>query len=247
MFKQLNLKIIGGIAFIAILLLSGVYLYSQWSYKRFASELDVPPQSSTLPETVSESNTIKPSEQSKPTLSTESVNENLKDELEPIAETDVKEVSEFDASSLLSTFGMPEEVTSLLDEDVREEDFEKAQEHLTETYGKSPETLAVIDKLKQLSNTTLRLDDLTELLETWIDVLPEEQHEIRQRLMKSLAQLQQVKGLSGNTLVRLMAAPELNPTQSGGPGRVTIQGGNARVIQGDKSRVIIKDAETETK
>ena len=255
MFKQLDLKVIGGIVIIAVLLVVGIHFYSKWSYNRFATEIGAAPQSTTLSEPVLEPGKITSSEQFK---ETQSVNENVK--VKPIVKSDLSntakekegsadktETSEFDASSLMSTFGMPEEVTSLLDEDAEEKDFEKAQEHLIEKYGQSPEVEAVIDKLKQLSNSTVQFGDLIELLETWIDILPEEQHEIRQRLMNSLAQLQQIKGLSGNTPVRFIAAPVLNPTLSGGSDRVTISGGNARVIQGDESRVIIKDTETKTK
>ena len=255
MFKQLDRKVIGGIVIIAVFLIAGIYFYSKWSYNRFATEIGAAPQSTTPSEPVSETDKITPSEQSK---ETQSVNGNVKVKPKSIVKSELAntakegsvektEASEFDASSLLSDFGIPEEVTSLLDEDAEAEDFEKAQAHLTETYGESPEVEAVIDKLKQLSNTTVQFGDLIELLETWIDVLPEEQHEIRQRLMNSLAQLQQIKGLSGNTPVRFIAAPVLNPTLSGGSDRVTISGGNARVIQGDESRVSIKDTETKTK
>ncbi len=259
MFKQLDLKIMGGIVIIAVLLLAGIHFYSKWSYNRFATEIGAAPQSTTPSEPGTETDKITPSEQSK---ETQSVNENVKgkpkstivkSELANTAKEDEvpaekTETPGFDASSLLSNFGMPEEVTSLLDEDAEEKDFEKAQEHLAEKYGQSPEVEAVIDKLKQLSNSTVQFGDLIELLETWIDVLPEEQHEIRQRLMNSLAQLQQIKGLGGNTPVRFIAAPVLNPTLSGGSDRVTISGGGkARVIQGDESRVIIKDTETKTK
>ena len=256
MFKQLDLKVMGGIVIITVLLLAGIHFYSKWSYNRFATEIGEAPQSTTPSEPGPETDKITPSEQSQ---ETQSVNKNVK--VKPMVKSELAntgkemegsaektEASEFDASSLLSNFGMPEEVTSLLDEEAEEEDFEKAQAHLTETYGESPEVEAVIDKLKQLSNSTVQFGDLIELLETWIDVLPEEQHEIRQRLMNSLAQLQQVKGLSGNTPVRFIAAPVLNPTLSGGSDRVTISGGGkARVIQGDESRVTIKDIETKTK
>ena len=255
MFKQLDRKVIGGIVIIAVFLIAGIHFYSKWTYNRFATEIGAAPQSTTPSEPVSETDKITSSEQSK---ETQSVNENVKVKPKSIVKSELAntakegsaektETSEFDASSLLSDFGMPEEVTSLLDEDAEAEDFEKAQAHLTETYGESPEVEAVIDKLKQLSNRTVQFGDLIELLETWIDVLPEEQHEIHQRLMNSLAQLQQIKGLSGNTPVRFIAAPVLNPTLSGGSDRVTISGGNARVIQGDESRVSIKDTETKTK
>ena len=200
-------------------------------------------------------------EQSKSTQTQKSGNENVKVKPKPAVKSELAntakeneasgektETPEFDASSLMSTFGMPEEVTSLLDEDAEEKDFEKAQEHLAEKYGQSPEVEAVIDKLKQLSNSTVQFGDLIEILETWIDVLPEEQHEIRQRLTNSLAQLQGIKGLDGNTQVRFIPPPVLNPTLSGGSDSITISGGGkARVIQGDESRVIIKDTKTETK
>ena len=45
----------------------------------------------------------------------------------------------FDASSLLPTLGLPEEVTSLLDGEPDEEDYEKAEAFLQEKYGESAE------------------------------------------------------------------------------------------------------------
>ena len=241
MFKQLDLKVIGGIIIIAVLLVAGIYSYSKWSYNRFATEIGAAPQSTTPSEPVSEPDKITSSEQSK---ETQSVNENVKVKPKSIVKSEVVDTAkegaadEFDAASILSDFGMPEEVASLLDEDAEEKDFEKAEEHLAEKYGQSPEVEALIDKLKQLSTSTVQFGDLLSLLETWIDALPAEEHEIRQRLTNSLFQLQNIKGLGGDTQVRFIPPPVLNPTQSGGSDSVTISGGNARIIQEGESRVV---------
>jgi hypothetical protein len=206
MFKQLDLKAIGGIVIIAILLLASIYLYSQWSYKRFTSELGVPPQSTTPSESVSEDDTIKSSEQSNSILSPESVNGNLEVkpkttvESEPIDITEDKKVSaekteesEFDPTHLLPAFGLPEEVTSLLDGETEEEDFANAQAYLQEKYGQSEEAVeAIIDRLKQMSGGPVELEDLTALFEAWIEVLPEEQQENHRQLMHVLTVLRQI-------------------------------------------------------
>ena len=206
MFKQLDLKAIGGIVIIAILLLASIYLYSQWSYKRFTSELGVPPQSTTPSESVSEDDTIKSSEQSNSILSPESVNGNLEVkpkttvESEPIDITEDKKVSaekteesEFDPTHLLPAFGLPEEVTSLLDGETKEEDFANAQAYLQEKYGQSEEAVeAIIDRLKQMSGGPVELEDLTALFEAWIEVLPEEQQENHRQLMHVLTVLRQI-------------------------------------------------------
>ena len=215
MFKQLDLRVIGGVAIIAVLLLAGTQFFSQRSHKRFVSEIGELPQSTTSSKDDSKNDTITPSEQSKPTLSTESVTENLKGEPKPVVKSEMivtseeKEVpiektdtsepeSEFDAASLLSVFGVSEEVTSLLDKDADEADFEKAQTHLTEKYGPSPEVEAIIDKLKQMSGGPIELDDLTSLFDAWIQVLPEGQQENRRQLMDALTALSLAKTLGGD-------------------------------------------------
>ena len=198
MFKQLDLKIIGGIVFIAILLVAGTYIYSQWSYKRFASELDVSPQSSTSSESV------KSTEQSNSTPSPESINDNLEVTSKPTGESEPtnmiedKEVSaektresEFDPTNLFPVLGLPEEVTSLLDGEAEAEDIEKAQKYLQEKYGQSPEVEAIMDRLKQMSGGLVGLEDITALFEDWLEVLPEDQQENRQSLMRALTLLRQ--------------------------------------------------------
>ncbi len=235
MFKQFDLKAIGGIVIIAILLLASIYLYSQWSYKRFTSELGVPPQSTTPSESVSEDDTIKPSEQSNSTLSPESVNGNLEVkpkttvESESINVTENKEgsgekteESEFDPTHLLSAFGLPEEVASLLDRETEAEDFAQAQEHLQEKYGQSPEVEAIMDKLKQMSGGPVELEDITALFEAWIQVLPEEQQENRRQLMRVLTMLRQSE--SQDAKVYVVTDSEIDPSLLEGDNveRVTI-------------------------
>ena len=86
----------------------------------------------------------------------------------------------------------------LFDEDADETDFEKAQTHLIEEYGPSPEVEAIINKLKQMSGGPVKLDDLTELFEAWIQVLPEADQENRRQLMGVLTHLNQVKAQGGD-------------------------------------------------
>lgn len=229
MFKQFDFKVLGSVVIIGALLIAGTHFFSQRSYKRFVSEIGVTPQSKTSSEPIAEGGTITPSEQAKPTQSTESLTENVEIESKSIDETDVKETPEFDASSLLSKFGMPEEVTSLLDEDVQEEDFEKAQKHFTETYGESSKVAAIVDKLKQMSGGPVNLDDLTALFEAWIEILPEEQQENRGQLMNVLALLNQVKTQGGSGSVQVIVDPAQYPT-----------------LIGDEDRVIIQNVEVET-
>ncbi len=210
MFKQLDIKVIGGIVFIAALLLAGIYFYSKWSYNRFASDIGVSPESTTQ-SNATKSDITKSVEQSKSTQTQKSGNENVKVKPKPTVkselantakENDVSaektETPEFDASSLMSTFGIPEEVKALLDEDAEEADFEKAQSYLAEKYGQSPEVEAIMDRLKQMSGGPVSLDDLTDLFEAWVEVLPEDQQENRQQLMGILTVLNQVKDKGEN-------------------------------------------------
>ena len=126
------------------------------------------------------------------------------DEDVPVEEIEVSEpTSEFDATPLLSAFGLPEEVTSLFDEDADEVDFDEAQTHLIEEYGPSPEVEAIIDKLKQMSGGPVKLDDLTELFETWIQVLPETDQENRRQLIDVLTQLYEAKTLGADAEVSI--------------------------------------------
>ncbi len=216
MFKQLDLKVIGGMVIIAILLLAGTYFFSQRSYKRFESEIGVSPQS-TMPSEAA-------SEKSNSTLLPKSVNENIEIEPKPVVESDPNNIikdketsaektdeSEFDPTQLLSAFGIPEEVKSLLDEDAKEEDFERAQAHLTEKYGQSSEVDAIMDRLRQMSGGPVELDDLTALFEAWIQVLPEEEQENRRQLMGVLTLLNQAKAQGGRP-VHVVVGSDLDPS-----------------------------------
>ena len=214
MFKQLDLKLIGGIVIIAVLLLAGIHFYSKWDYNRFATEIGEAPQSITP----SEPDKITSSEQSKETQSPKSANENVKvksksvDELTNTAKEKPETsepTSEFDPTQLMSTFGIPEEVKSLLDEDAEEADFEKAQAYLAEKYGQSPEVDAIMDRLKQMSGGPVELDDLTALFEDWIEILPEEQQENRRQLMGVLTLLNQ-KAQEGIVPVNVVVGSDLD-------------------------------------
>ena len=214
MFKQLDLKLIGGIVIIAVLLLAGIHFYSKWDYNRFATEIGEAPQSITP----SEPDKITSSEQSKETQSPKSANENVKvksksvDELTNTAKEKPETsepTSEFDPTQLMSTFGLPEEVKLLFDEDVEEADFEKAQAYLAEKYGQSPEVDAIMDRLKQMSGGPVELDDLTALFEDWIEILPEEQQENRRQLMGVLTLLNQ-KAQEGIVPVNVVVGSDLD-------------------------------------
>lgn len=215
MLERFSMRMLGVAFVVVVLLCAGIYFYAEWSNKRFMSELGVPPQ----PTPVSSELTVETEgEEMSTTLvePTEFVSESpnrgaMGSELEPV---DVPELidedvsveatgasepeSEFDATPLLSAFGLPEEVTTLFDEDADEADFEEAQTHLIEEYGPSPEVEAIIDKLKQMSGSPVKLDDLTELFEAWIQVLPESDQENRRQLMDVLTQLNQAKALGGD-------------------------------------------------
>lgn len=221
MFKQLDLKVIGGIIIIAVLFLAGTYFFSQRSYERFASEIGASPESTTPSKATSESDKTKPGEQSKATQTPKSVNKNVKvkptvkSELantakENEASAEKTETPQFDASSLMSTFGLPEEVTSLLDEDAEEADIEKAQAYLAKKYGQSPKVDAIMDRLKQMSGGPVELEDLTALFEDWIEILPEEQQENRRQLMGVLTLLNQVKTQGGSSPVQVIVGTDLD-------------------------------------
>lgn len=214
MLERFSMRMLGVAFVIVVLLCAGIYFYAEWSNKRFMSELGVPPQPTVASEPTVETETdqisttlVEPTE-----FVSEDPNEDaVGSELEPV---DVPELvdedvsveateasepeSEFDATPLLSAFGLPEEVTTLFDEGADEADFEEAQTHLIEEYGPSPEVEAIIDKLKQMSGGPVKLDDLTELFEAWIQVLPESDQENRRQLMDVLTQLNQVKALGGD-------------------------------------------------
>jgi hypothetical protein len=210
MLKRFNMRMLGIAFVIVVLLCTGIHFYAEWSNKRFISELGKPPQPTVSSEPTTETETdemsttlIEPTEfvgENPNTDTVESEPESV-DLPEPMGEdvpVEATEASEFDAMPLLSAFGLPEEVTSLFDEDADETDFEKAQTHLIEEYGPSPEVEAIIDKLKQMSGGPVKLDDLTELFEAWIQVLPEADQENRRQLMGVLTHLNQVKAQGGD-------------------------------------------------
>lgn len=213
MFKQINFRVFG-IAFVVVVLLcAGIYFYAQWDNKRFVSELGTPPEFTTKSEPTAETRSdvtqaIEPTEfmsENDALLESETV-EGLEsiDEDALVSQTDLSEATpEFDPTQLLSAFGLPEEVTSLLDESADETNFENAEEHLAEEYGQSPEIKAIIDKLRQMSGAPVEIDDVTELLEAWIQVLPAAEQENRRHLMDVLTQLYQVQAQSGDAEISI--------------------------------------------
>lgn len=251
MLKQFELRILAGAIIIAVLFIGGIYLYSKWNYNRFSADLGGSPTSTPATSTTGSQsalvNKTDPSTvQDKRLL--EKVNINSTDiNHQPSDETKQEDTSEpspeFDPSQLLSAFGMPEEVKSLLDENAEEKDFEKAQKHLTETYGDSPEVEAIMDKLKQMSGGTVELDDLTELFEAWIQVLPEEQQENRRQLMGVLNVLNQAKAQGDNVPVKVMVGTDLDPSMLEGDNvkRFEIVTTDTEVIDVKTKREIIDD------
>lgn len=251
MFKQLDLKVIGGIVIIAVLLVAGTYFFSQRSYKRFASDIGVSPESTAPSKATSESDKTESVEQSKETKSLKSVNENIK--VKPMvkseqantakeneAAAEKTESPKFDASSLMSTFGIPEEVKSLLDEDAEEADFEKAQAYLAEKYGQSAEVDAIMDRLKQMSGGPVELDDLTALFEDWIEILPEEQQENRRQLMGVLTLLNQAKAQGGSNPVQVIVGTDLDLDPS------LLEGDNVKRFNIEDTKTEIVDVKTKT-
>jgi hypothetical protein len=222
MFKQLDIKVIGGIIFIAALLLAGIHFYSKWSYNRFATEIGVSSESTTQ-SNATENDITKSVEQSKSTQTQKSGDENVKVQPKSTVKSELAntakenevsaektETPEFDASSLMSTFGIPEEVKALLGENAEEADFEKAQEYLAEKYGQSPEVDAIMDRLKQMSGGPVELEDLTALFQDWIEILPEDQQENRQQLMGVLTLLHQAKAQGGSSPVHVIVGEGLD-------------------------------------
>ena len=228
MLEKFDMKLLS-IAFVIIVLLcAGIYFYAEWSNKRFASELGKPPQLTVAsePSAEIENDTVSRVEQTTSIKPLAPVSENaekadmaseqasmetsgLPNGNVSVGETETpKPASEFDATPLLSAFGLPEEVTTLFDEDADAADFEEAEAYLVEEYGQSPEVEAIIDKLKQLSGGPVELDVLTGLFEAWIQVLPPEDQENRRQLMNVIAQLNQAKALGGTAEVSIQVHVE---------------------------------------
>lgn len=216
MSRPIKLKVLGGACVGVVLFCAGIYYYVQWDNKRFMAEIGEPPRSTTASEpaaetqngeteSVEQTTLIEPVEfvsdngvvlESEPVEETE-----LMDEEASVSQPDTSEITsettpEFDPTPLLSAFGLPEEVTSLFDEEAEEKDIEVAETHLVEAYGQSPEVEEVVDKLRQMSGGPVELGDLTELFETWIRVLPEADQGTRRQLVSVLTQLNQI-GLTG--------------------------------------------------
>ena len=218
MLEKMNMRLLGGVFVVVVLLCAGIYFYAEWSNKRFALELGEPPQftASSKPAEETGINGVSSIKQTPSVEQSEFVNKHI-DKDTAISEPASVEVSDptnedtrvetaetpesasgFDATPLLSAFGLPEEVTTLFDEGADAADFEEAQTHLIEEYGPSPEVEAIIDKLKQMSGRQVKLDDLTELFEAWIQVLPEAEQENRRQLMNVLTQLHEAKALGAD-------------------------------------------------
>ena len=223
MLEKINMRLLGGTFVVVVLLCAGLYFYAGWSNKRFASELGEPPQVTTTSKTIPKSEnseilrvegetSVKPigsankdvsgkaiASESESTSDSELANEDA-----PVEETETAEsAAEFDVTPLLSAFGMPEEVRTLLDEGAGEEAFQKAETYLIGEYGQSPEIAAILDRLKQLSGGPVELDELTGLFEAWIQVLPEENRDTRRQLIGALTQLYKAQTSGGDGEVRI--------------------------------------------
>ena len=209
MFKQLDGRILIGGVIIAVLIIGGIFAYSQWSYNRFVDEIgDSPPSQTAI---ANESNPTSTEIMQKP----DKANTKSADLNQPIIETtqdipiEEKQISEdntdtstpttaFDSAQLLSAFGMPEEITSILDGNSEEGELEQAEEHIKEKFGQSPAVEAIIDQLKNMSGRPVELNELTDLFEAWVQVLPEEEQKTRRQLMNAISQLNQIKELGSD-------------------------------------------------
>ncbi|MCG9128576.1 hypothetical protein JT359_13335 [Candidatus Poribacteria bacterium] len=154
MFKKLDGRIIIGGVIMAVLIVGGIFVYSQWSYDRFADEIGESPSPQTIK---ADKNKLASSDIKNKTKRVDANSTVLNQSSKKITEkipTEEKQVSventnipipaiEFDPTQLLSAFGMPEEVTSLLDEEIEEGEFEQAEEHLKGKYGNSPAVEAI--------------------------------------------------------------------------------------------------------
>ena len=221
MLKPIKLRTLGGACIGVVLLCTGIYFYVQWDNKRFIEGLGEPPRSTTASEpaaetqddetqSVEQTTFIEPVEfvsDNSVVPESESVEEpEPMDEEASVPQPDTSQMTsettpEFDPTPLLSAFGLPEEVTSLFDEEVEAEDFEVAETHLIEAFGQSPEVEEIVDKLQQMSGGPVELADLTELFEAWIRVLPEADQGNRRQLMNVLTQLNQIGMSEGNAPV----------------------------------------------
>ena len=206
MFKQLDGRILVGGVIIAVLIIGGIFVYSQWSYNRFADEIGETPQSQ--PTVANKSNPTS----TKIMQKANKAKTNSDDKNQPIKEIpqnlsiEEKQISEensdtstpttdFDPTQFLSAFGVPEEITSILDGNSEEGELEQAEEQLKEKFGQSPAVEAIIDQLKNMSGRPVELNEITALFEAWIQVLPEEDQKTRRQLMNAISQLNQIKEL----------------------------------------------------
>ncbi len=216
MFKELDGRIIIGGIIMAVLIIGGIFVYSQWSYNRFADEIGETPQSQ--PTVANKNNPTSTEIMQKPnkakTISDDKnqpikeIPQNLSIEEKQISEENSDTstpTTDFDPTQLLSAFGMPEEVTTLLDENSEEGEFEQAEEHIKEKFGQSPAVEAIIDQLKNMSGRPVELNELTALFEAWIQVLPEEEQKTRRQLMNAISQLNQLKELGGDEVPTIIA------------------------------------------
>lgn len=211
MFKHLDGRIIIGGVIIAVLIIGGIYVYSQWSFNRFADEIgeSPPPQMTIVDKNKLATSEIKNKTKIVDTNSTV-LNQSSKKRIEniPIEEKQISEensdtstsTTEFDTTQLLSAFGVPEEITTLLDEETQDGEHELAEEQLKEKYGNSPAVDAIIEDLKAMSGRPVGLSEITSLFEAWIQVLPEEEQKTRRQLMNSITQLNQIKELGSDNV-----------------------------------------------
>ena len=204
MFKQLDGRIIIGGVIIAVLIIGGIFVYSQWSYNRFADEIGETPQSQPTVANKSNPTSAKIMQKTnKANTNSDDNNQTIKENPQNLSIEEkqiLKENSdtstpttEFDPTQFLSAFGVPEEITTLLNEETEEGELEQAEEQLKEKYGQSPAVEAIIDQLKNMSGRPVELNEITALFEAWIQVLPEEEQKTRRQLMNAISQLNQIK------------------------------------------------------
>ena len=216
MFKQLDGRIIIGGVIIAVLIICGIFVYSQWSYNRFADEIGETPQSQptvanksnpTSAKIMQKANKANTNSDDKNQLIKE-IPQNLSIEEKQISEENSDTstpTTDFDPTQFLSAFGVPEEITSILDGNSEEGELEQAEEQLKEKFGQSPAVEAIIDQLKNMSGRPVELNEITALFEAWIQVLPEEDQKTRRQLMNAISQLNQIKELGSGDAPTVIA------------------------------------------
>lgn len=204
-----GLTVFCGALILSILIGTGIFFYAQWDWNHFQSSLRKLPELGTSGETSSPRGIITTAPSKPPTTAVIVAPERLENQISPpsmsemaaeeplLAEADVSTLdSELEESSL-SEIELPdlvsEEPVEAVDYTLSEYDISSPTDLLRSEYGDSEDVDVIAEVLGRSETGTVTTNDVINMAEALLRIIPEDHSENRRSVMNLLASLSEIR------------------------------------------------------